>query len=121
MIDLKLVPQTNDLEFKTFDFSLVDGLDQVAQNLAIRLRFFLGEWFLNINEGIPYYEFILVKAPNQIQVESLLKEEILNTKDVVELTGFTSSFDKSRRIFSVRFSCLCISGEELTKEMELPV
>lgn len=121
MIDLKLVPQTNDLQFTTFDFSLVDGLEQIAQNLAIRLRFFLGEWYLNITEGVPYYEFILIKNPIQIQVESILKQEILDTKDVLELTGFTSSFDKAKRIFSVRFSCLCISGEELTKEMELPV
>lgn len=121
MIDFALDPLTNDLVFTGFDFALVDEVKQITQNLAIRLRFVLGEWYLDILQGIPYYEEFFRKSPNQIQIEAILKQEIVQTLGIVELTSFESSFDKRRRVFSVKFSARAISGEEILKEMELPV
>ncbi|MEM0173067.1 MAG: hypothetical protein QXI16_01010 [Sulfolobaceae archaeon] len=121
MIDIALDPITNDLVFNNFDLSLVDDLDQIAQNLAIRLRFFLAEWYLNIDIGLPYYQIFFVKSPNEIQVESVLKEEIVNTRGVAELLSFSSTFDKAKRIFSVKFTARTVENEEIMKEMELPV
>jgi hypothetical protein len=121
MIDFALDPLTNDLVFREFDFDLVDDTKQIMQNLAIRLRFVLGEWYLDITQGIPYYEEFFRKNPNQIQIESILKQEIVQTRGIVELISFEADFDKRRRIFSVKFSARSISGEELLKELELPV
>jgi hypothetical protein len=121
MIDIALDPFTNDLVFKDFDFDLVDDTKQIMQNLAIRLRFVLGEWYLDITQGIPYFEFFFIKAPNLIQIESILKEEIVNTRGIVELISFESDYEARRRIFSVKFSARSISGEELLKELEIPV
>ena len=50
MIDFALDPKTNDLVFTDYDFALVDDTRQIMQNLAIRLRFVLGEWFLDITQ-----------------------------------------------------------------------
>lgn len=121
MIDFALDQVSNDLIFKDFDFALFDDTNQIMQNLAIRLRFILGEWYLDITQGVPYYEVFFRKAPNQIQIESILKEEIVNTRGIVELISFESNFDQRKRIYSVKFSARSISGEELLKEMELPV
>jgi len=121
MIDIELDTISNDLVFSGFDFSLVDDTRQIMQNLGIRLRFVLGEWFLDITQGIPYFEFFFIKAPNLIQIESILKEEIVNTRGIVELISFTSNYEARRRIFSVKFSARSISGEALLKELELPV
>lgn len=121
MIDFQLDQVTNDLVFTDYDFHLVDEVNQIMQNLAIRLRFVLGEWYLDITQGIPYYEVFFKKAPNQIQIESILKQEIVNTRGILELTSFESDFDQRRRIYSVKFSARSISGENLVKEMELPV
>ena len=120
MIDFALDPLTNDLVFREFDFDLVDDTKQIMQNLAIRLRFVLGEWYLDITQGVPYYEEFFRKSPNQIQIESILKQEIVQTRGIEELISFEANFDKRRRIFSVNFSARSISGEELLKEMELP-
>src|SRR6187551_3333758 len=103
MIDIALDPVTNDLVFDDFDFALVDDTKQIMQNLAIRLRFVLAEWYLDITQGIPYFEFFFIKAPNQIQIESILKEEIVTTRGIVELTSFTADFNTRSRVFSVRF------------------
>lgn len=121
MIDIALDPITNDLVFEDFDFDLVDDTRQIMQNLAIRLRFVLGEWYLDITAGVPYFEVFFIKAPNQIQIESILKEEIVNTRGIVELTSFESDFDTRNRVFSVKFGARSISGEELLKELELQV
>lgn len=120
MIDFQLDQVTNDLVFSDFDFHLIDDTNQIMQNLAIRLRFFLGEWYLDITQGVPYYEVFFKKAPNQIQIESILKQEIVTTRGILELTSFQSDFDQRRRIYSVKFSARSINGENLVKEMELP-
>lgn len=121
MIDIALNPITNDLVLEEFDFDLVDEVSQIAQNLSIRLRFFLGEWYLDITQGLPYYEVFFIKAPNQIQVESVLKSEIVNTRGILELTSFTTNFNQRNRIFSVKFTARSIFGENLLKELEIPV
>lgn len=121
MIDLALDPLTGDLIFEDYDLDLVDDTNQISQNLAIRLRFVLKEWFLDITQGVPYFEEFFIKNPNLIHIESVLKEEIVETRGVVEITRFDSVFDKKRRILRVDFGATSITGEELSKELELPV
>ena len=119
MIDFALDPKSGDLIFEDFNFRLVGGLDQIAQNLAIRLRFIQGEWFLNILAGVPYYQYFFIKNPNQIQVETFLKNEIANTRGVTNITSFSSNFDGKNRKFSVDFACKTIEGN-LEMEQILP-
>lgn len=119
MIDFALDPKTGDLVFEDFDFALVGGVDQIAQNLAIRLRFIQGEWFLNILAGIPYYQYFFVKNPNQIQVETFLKDEISNTDGIIDITSFSSDFDGINRKFTVNFGCRSVDGN-LEMEQILP-
>ncbi len=119
MKDLALDPSTGDILIVDFDAGLVDGIDQIAQNLAIRLRFMQGEWFLNILAGIPYYQYFFIKNPNQIQVETFLKDEIANTRGVLEITSFFSNFDGQTRKFFVNFGCTTIDGN-LEMEQNLP-
>ena len=119
MIDFALDPKTGDLIFDNFDFAFVSGVDQTAQNLAIRLRFFSGEWFLNILAGLPYYQYFFIKNPNQIQVETFLKDEISNTREVIEITSFSSDFNGETRKFTVNFGCKVVDST-LEMELDLP-
>lgn len=119
MIDLALNPTTGDLIIFDFDLQLVSGVDQIAQNLSIRLRFFFGEWYLNILVGIPYYQYFFIKDPNQIQVETFLKNEIAYTRGIQQITAFNSSFDGITRIFTATFSCIALDTN-LDMEISLP-
>lgn len=110
---------SGDLLIENFDISFVSGIDQIVQNLAFRLRFFQGEWYLDIDAGIPYYEDFFIKAPNQIRIESLLKQEIIDTVGVLELTDFSSDFNSSLRRFSVIFSASTNEGI-INLEVEVP-
>ena len=119
MDDLALDPSNGDLIIVDFDLAIVSSTDQIAQNLAIRLRFIQGEWYLNILDGIPYYQYFFIKNPNQIQIETFLKDEIINTQGVTQLTSFTSSFNGANRKFVVSFGCTTISGN-LEMEIQVP-
>lgn len=119
MDDLALDPSNGDLIIVDFDLAIVSSTDQIAQNLAIRLRFIQGEWYLNILDGIPYYQYFFIKNPNQIQIETFLKDEISNTNGVVEITSFSSDFDGLSRKFTVNFGCTTINGN-LQLEEQLP-
>ena len=121
MIDLGLEEPIHDLKIENFDLVLFDELNQIIQNLTIRLKFILGEWFLDITQGIDYFESFFIKAPNLIQIDSMLKNEIVNTRGIQEITSYESDYIANRRTFTVKFSALAISGEEILKQMELPV
>ena len=110
MIDISLDSTGDDILIRDFDLVLIDEVDQIAQNLKIRLRFFLGEWYLDTQAGLPFYSDILVKAPNQYRVESLIKQEIVDTEGVEEITSFTSNYDGANRRFSVQFEATTVSG-----------
>ena len=119
MIDIALDPTTHDLQIQNFDLVLINDIDQIAQNLNIRLRFFVGEWFLDTLVGIPYYQYFFIKNPNQIQVDTFLKDEILNTDGVTNLTSYASDYDGSTRQYSVEFTAVTVSGD-VAIEVTLP-
>ena|SRR5690606_17884111 len=104
MIDLKL-DQKGDLLISDYDLSLIEGQDQISQNLAIRLRFVLGEWYLDIESGIPYYQDIFIKSPNRNRIETIIKDEIVNTQGINRLLSFQSDYQPITRKYSVRFQC----------------
>ena len=118
MNDLE-INSIGDLLIEDYDLQIIDGLDQTIQELIIRLKFFLGEWFLDIEAGIPYYQDFFIKAPNQIRIESVLKNEILDTPGIIELTSFETEFEDINRKYFVRFGALADEGE-FELEVSLP-
>lgn len=103
-MDLLLDRDTHDLVVENYDLNLSDGLQLVEQRLRQSLWFFFGEWFLDITDGVPYYEDILVKAPIQITVESILKDTILATPGVLKITQFDVEYTNSTRNLTLDFA-----------------
>lgn len=99
MKDLKLNAD-GDLAIIGFDLALVEGRDQVAQRLKTRLKTFLGEWFLDVTRGVPYFEDILVKAPDMTRVNAIITQQILLDPEITSVISFASSFDPSTRRLS---------------------
>jgi len=110
MSDLRLGAD-GDLEVKNGSLHLTSGDEAVRQHLQQRLRMFLGEWFLDLDRGVPYFQDILVKNPNVNQVDGILKQIILTTPGIVELVSFTMNFDSTARILNVEFEYTSYSGE----------
>ena len=77
--------------------------EYTAQKVENKMLFFKGEWWLNVNLGIPYYTDILKKNPNLNLVQSILKSEILSMKGVLELLTFELDIDNSERVLYVNY------------------
>ena len=107
--DIKL-NSSGDLDISTYDFEFVLDADYISQKLIIVLRTFLGEWFLDISAGIPYFEDILKKNYDPIRVESVLKSAILDVPGVDQITAFDMTLNSPRELV-VSFTVTTDFGE----------
>ena len=60
--------------------------DVVAQRLAIHLRTFRAEWFLDEPYGVPWFEILGTKKTKQ-QVDAILQREVLSVQGVREIVS----------------------------------
>lgn len=106
--------ETGDLVIRNGDFATVEDTATdpaaVAQALRLRLRFFLGEWFLDEEIGVPWFQSILVKGPRLVEVREFLRAEILATPDVTELLSMTMNYDNATRKLSVAYKVRTNAG-----------
>jgi len=100
MADL-LLDSSGDLDLSTNDLQIVEGIEAIRQELQIRYRFFIGEWFLNRDEGTPYHPHILKKNPNEAKVRAILMEVARTTPGVVEIRAFSTTYDNELRQLAV--------------------
>lgn len=109
-----LLNAAGDLDLSTNDLQLVDGVEAVRQELQIRYRFFLGEWFLDRSQGVPYIRDVLKKAPNEAQVRAMLIEVARTTPGVASVDGIALALDNATRILTVTLDLTADVGGELT-------
>lgn len=99
-----------DLVFTSNVLTFVEGADEVVQRLRQRLRTFFGEWFLNTSLGIPYFQEILKKNPQQGVVDAILKKHIVNTPGVIKLLEYAFETNASARTSTLTFKVLSVDG-----------
>ena len=110
-MDILLNPDTHDVEFVNGDCPVTTTIQLgVAQRLKIMLQTFLGEWFLNTDTGIPYFEAIFGKVRSKSSVDLILQEKILSDPGVIEMVEFESELDGARRVYSMRFKVRTSEG-----------
>lgn len=120
MADLALVvttdadnPVEGDLMLVNGDFVLVRGLDAIEQHLRVRLRFFLGEWFLDEREGVPFFRDIFVKNPNVSLITAELRRVVTSTPGVSSCEQLTVDIDAGARRATVTIRATTDTGESL--------
>ena len=110
MSDIKMNVEGSDLEIINGDLALTSGYDGVRQHLQQNLRAFKGEWFLDLDNGVPYFEDILKKNPNPVVLDGVLKDAILSTPGVIELLSFDLNYINSTRKLTLDFSVNSTDG-----------
>jgi hypothetical protein len=104
MADWKLDTTTGDLELDSNnDLILVTGVDAIAQDVTVRLKTFLGEWYLDTRVGMPYFEQLLGKKPRLGAVRSLFLEAIQQTPGIQTVNDLQVAFDGAARLLTVSF------------------
>ena len=108
MIDEKLDTNTHDLAYENFDEQLVSGVDQVRQNILIRLLFVKGEYWLNPNLGCISFDMLSTKVNVQPLLDAAIKSTIVSTPEVISLLNYSSTL--INRSLNVVFSVLTEYG-----------
>lgn len=81
--DLKL-SKLGDLELDAQGrATLIGGAEQIAQQIRLTLSIFLGEWFLDISFGVPYFENILGKGRTKSEIEAIVRKKVRDVPGVV--------------------------------------
>jgi hypothetical protein len=86
--------------------------EEVQQNLWLRFQFFLGEWFLDPEAGVPWFTKILGVKNSDDNVSRILQYVITSCPGVASLSSF--SLNRSGRAIAPRFACKLADGVTLT-------
>lgn len=103
-----------DIELKGNTYTT--GLEAIKISVKQALKLFVKEYFLDRTLGIPYMEIVLVKAPNKVIVEALLRDHILKVKGIDKILNLEAKINNSDRTITINFVASTIVDENLTIE-----
>lgn len=82
----------------------VDGAQAAAQEASTRWRLFQGEYFLDLRQGVPFFQEILGKnATTTARVQEIARTVVRDVPGIVDVPGVTVTFDRARRTLTVSF------------------
>lgn len=120
MTDLAIVIATDDENPVEGDLRLVDGqlvlvsgTDAIRQDLAVRLRWFKGEWFLDRRTGVPWFQSILGHRASTAAIERILRTAIRATPGVSSITRLSIDTDNVERTLTVDFEVRTNDGDSI--------
>ena len=111
MLDI-LLNRDGDLHItETGDISLTQS---VRQAVKIRLLWFFREWRFAPQNGVPYYEEILVKNPNLERIRRIVKNEVQSVAEVTAVRNIRVEYNNATR--QARIFYFLVVGEETYRE-----
>ena len=102
---------------------VVTGDDEVLQRLWIRLNRELGEWFLNTEVGLPWYQngygILGSKPQRKNDIDLLIRREISRTEGIVQILKYNAIYASGTRIYDVY--CVVLLKNNRTTEFTFGV
>lgn len=86
-----------------------DQPEAVGQAAETRLRLWLGEWFLDTEEGTPYMQGVFGKH-SQTEADNTIQQRVLGTQGLTDLTNYLSLVNPDTRGMSVTMDIDTIYG-----------
>lgn len=99
-----------DLDYSTGTLVFLEDTEAIRQAVLTRLQFFKGEWFLFPDQGLPWFQSILIKNPNANVLNSVFRTAILGVAGVASLTKLDLTFDRGTRKLTVNFAAMTDLG-----------
>ena len=103
--------ESGDMTFGSgLDNYFIDSAEAVAQSVLTRLRMWLHEWYLDTNDGTPYYQQVLGKH-TQTEAVQAIYQRIRETAGVNRITEFSTAFDPDTRKLRIEVTLDTVYGE----------
>lgn len=112
--------QPGDLHLLNGQLHFWDGANARFQKTKELLQFFKGEWFLNEEEGLPYFQQVLVKNVESRVVLSIFRRALLLVPQAVAVPVLYLKHDKVNRVAQVNFRLEFDDGTTLSSDDYLP-
>lgn len=112
-----------------FPLQVARGLEAVAIGIRTRLQMCRGEWFLDLDKGIPYLPHeglseaivILGKAFDPINVRAAFLREILSTPGVVDVPLLRMKFNSATRVLTLSWRAKTRFGDTPIDTLSLEI
>ncbi len=120
-----LLDSDGDIDFTNGgEFSV--GVAAVAQGIRIAVLLVRGEWFLNLDAGVAWYEndsviasqAILGQAFDELKVLAAMREAIEDVPGVASVATLTVEFNGATRAMSVAWRVLTEFGDTIADSIE---
>lgn len=102
---------------------IVTGDNEILQRLWIRLNRELGEWFLNTEVGLPWYQngygILGSKPQRKNDIDLLIRREISRTEGIVQILKYNAIYALGTRIYDVY--CVVLLRNNRTTEFTFGV
>lgn len=95
----------------TLEGSLVEGLAAIKQHVRVRCLAVKDEWFLDPDDGVPYFSSVFVKNPDTSALAAVFRERIEGTPGVRLVTQISVTFNKQTRSGALAFRANTDVGE----------
>lgn len=106
---------TKDLKVTEYNLSLTtNNFDYISQKIETKLKYVKGEWFLNRNNGLPYFTDIFKKNPDIPLITSLFRSVLLGIDGVIDILDFTIALNNSTRVLTINYEIQIDTGETLS-------
>lgn len=115
---VRRLDSSGDMTFGAGKRNFAVGAEGTAQRVRCRLLLVTGEWFLDTDAGVPWWQpedsgvQPIMGGPKNLQyAESVLKATILATDGVASIVSFAMRFDSQTRKLSVDVKCTTVDGD----------
>lgn len=100
----------NDIQTIDAELPFTTGIEEIRQLTGQVLRSVKGDWFLNLDLGLPYYQTIFRKSTTLSAIEGVYLHAIADIPGILELLEFSMSFEPTTREIDITFRALTTDG-----------
>jgi hypothetical protein len=109
------------------DAHLTTGMSATRQGASIRIQMFRGEWFWNLDYGVPYLpingvaesDSLLGQKYNELKARAAFRAMLVSTPGIDRIDDLAVTFDGRTRSMSVRFRATDVDGNAITDTVEV--
>ncbi len=107
---LDLLLDDNGVVLRNGDWAFAIDREGIQQRISQVLKTIAGEWFLDFDYGLPYFEQVLIKNPNLPAVQDTFRRALLAVKGVSSVERLTLDLDTTSRTLTVSWVVLTDLG-----------
>lgn len=98
---LKLDPFTHDLTINSSGaINRIAGAEEVRQRVKVALYHHWQEYFLNVPNGVPWYDELLGLKGGRATLSNSIRKKILETPGVIRIIDFSLNYNATTREYS---------------------